>query len=187
VVYQRGVRFLALVAAAALVAASAASAKEGVTATLRTSIPLDAPAGTHLRVAWTLAGRDHRPFNASGVFVRLLSASGARAETGFASAGAHSTGEYAASVAVPTGGIGKVKIGLRGWSTGPAGTHEADVLFPIANEPTAPATRTPWLVILVAAAATAAAALWLVRRRGGPSGARSRRARRGASRAAGGP
>jgi len=175
------------IAAAGLVAALPAAAKEGVTATLRTSVPLDAPAGTHLRIAWTLQDRSHRPFNAGGVFVRLRSATGARAKTGFAPAGSHATGEYAARVAVPEGGIGKVEMGLRGWSTGPTGTHEADVLFPIANEPTAPAARTPWLLILVGAFLAALAALWLARRRAGPSGARSRRARRAASRAAGGP
>src|SRR5580765_1874196 len=70
-----------VVAVAALVGALPAAAKEGVTATLRSAIPLGAPAGTHLTVRWTLAARDEdgkrRLFSAEGLFVRLLSKTGA--------------------------------------------------------------------------------------------------------------
>jgi hypothetical protein len=86
-------------------------------------------------VAWTLTyldedGKRH-PFGAGDVFVRLRSASGAAAKEAFDSQGAHPTGEYAATVVVPKGGVGKVEIGLRGWATGPSRTRRADVLFPI--------------------------------------------------------
>ena len=105
-------------------------------ATLRTPLLIDAPAGAHLRVAWTLTYLDEngrrRPFGAGGVFVRLRSASGAGAETGFASARSVA-GRYAATVVVPKGGIGDVEIGLVSWSSGPAGTRTSDMLFPIAN------------------------------------------------------
>jgi hypothetical protein len=118
------------------VTAPPAPAKEGVVATLRTPILIDAPAGAHLRVAWTLTYADEngrrRPFGAGGVFIRLRSASGADAKTGFADR-VSATGRYAATVVVPKGGIGDVEIGLRGWTSGPTGRHRSDLLFPIAN------------------------------------------------------
>ena len=125
-----------VVAVTALVAAFPAAGKEGVRATLTTRVPLTAPAGTTLRIAWTLGYRDERgsrhPFGGGGVFVRLLSASGASAKTAFARG---TTGRYAATVRVPTGGIRAIQIGIRSWSSGPTGTQRADWLFPITNNP----------------------------------------------------
>jgi hypothetical protein len=156
-------------AAVALVAALPAAGKEGVEATLLTSIPLDAPAGTRLEVAWTLTYRDHgrrRPFGASGVFVRLTSAAGAGTETGFTSG----HGDYTATVVVPKGGIGDVQIGLRGWTSGPNGTRESDALFPITNDPLPGAVRSRagwprWLVVLVVAPLALLAVLAVRQRR----------------------
>jgi hypothetical protein len=129
----------------ALVAPLPVGAKEGVEATLITNVPLDADPGTRLRIAWTLVSVDddgqRRPFGASGVYVRLLSASGAAAETGFARTDVHSDGEYAATVAVPEGGIGDVQLGLVGWVSDPQGTRRSDAFFPIANDPLPGAAR----------------------------------------------
>jgi hypothetical protein len=156
-------------AAVALVAALPAAGKEGVEATLLTTIPLDAPAGTRLHLAWRLTYLDHgrrRGFGASGVFVRLRSAAGAGAETGFASG----HGDYRATVVVPKGGIGDVQIGLQGWTNDAAGTHESDALFPITNDPLPGAaarsdTDWPsWIVVLVAAPLAVLAVL-MVRQR----------------------
>jgi hypothetical protein len=124
------------VAVVALIAALPAAGKEGVKATLTTRVPLTAPAGTTLQVAWTLSYRDvhgrRHPFGGEDVFVRLLSASGGPAKTAFA----HGTaGGYAATVRVPAGGIRAIQIGIEGWSSGPNGTRRADALFPITNDP----------------------------------------------------
>ena len=128
---------LLVVTAAALAAVLPAAGKDGVKATLATPIPLDAKPGTKLGLAWSLAFLDEhgrrQPFGAGGVFVRLLSASGAGAETGYA--GEQELGEYAATVVVPNGGIGDVLIGIRSWTNGPSGTRESDWLFPITNDP----------------------------------------------------
>lgn len=138
---------LHVVVLVALLAAVPVAAKEGVRARLATSIPLDAMPGTRLDVAWTLTSVDEdgqrRPFGASGVYVRLLSASGADAETGFAqgSTGQGSTGEYTATVVVPEGGIGDVEIGLVGLMSDATGTRRADALFPITNDPVPGAAR----------------------------------------------
>jgi hypothetical protein len=123
------------VAALFLAAAPPAAAKEGVEATLKTSISLDARPGTRLPVAWTLAATaegDPRPFDAGGIFVRLVSTSGVRGETVYATG---DRGEYAATVVVPNGGIGDVEIGLVGWQSDAEGTRRADVIFPITNDP----------------------------------------------------
>ena len=84
---SRGLAAALLAGALALfVAAVPASAKEGVKATLTTQIPLTAKPGTQLHVAWTLSFLENgqpRPFGAGGGFVRLLSASGAPAETAY--------------------------------------------------------------------------------------------------------
>jgi hypothetical protein len=130
-------------AATTFVAAQPAVAKEGVEATLRGSIPLDAPAGTRIDVAWTLTYPDEQgtrePFGASGLFARLLSASGAEPETAFASG---DRGTYRATVVVPEGGIGDVEFGLAGWQSGESGTR-ADAIFPITNDPL-PGTARVW-------------------------------------------
>lgn len=126
-------------AVSAFLVAAPAAAKEGVKAELTTRIPLDAPAGSQLKVAWRLFSLDDQgrqePFGASGVFVRLLSASGAAAEEGFTPTVAHPTGEYEATVTVPEGGIRDVEIVLMGWRSDATGTHRADLVFPITNDP----------------------------------------------------
>jgi hypothetical protein len=155
--------------AAALVAALPAAGKEGVEATLLTRIPLDAPAGKRLEVAWKLTYSDHgrrRPFGANGVFVRLRSAIGASAETGLA----NGNGDYRATVVVPEGGIGDVQIGLRGWTNDAAGTRESDALFPISNDPLPGTVRSrsgwpSWIVVLVAAPLAVLAVLVVRQRR----------------------
>jgi hypothetical protein len=160
-----------VVAVAALAGALPAAAKQGVTATLHSAIPLGAPAGTHLTVRWTLAARDEdgkrRPFSAEGLFVRLLSRTGAGATVGFASS-AGLDGSRVATVVVPKGGIRDVQLGLRGFTSGATGVHNADVLFPISNDPlpgvahvVKPGTgvnRAPWIVALLCIGALLAVA-----------------------------
>jgi hypothetical protein len=127
---------LLVVAAAGLVAALPAAGKDGVEATLTTRVPLDAPAGKKLRIAWTLSFRDEQgrrqPFGAGGIFVRLTSATGRHATRAFADG---SAGRYAAVIRVPKGGIRAVRIGLLGWASGVNGTHPSAVFFPITNDP----------------------------------------------------
>lgn len=187
-------RALALVlagaGAAALLAAQAASAKEDVKATLITGIPLDARAGTELKVAWRLfyvdENRKRQPFGANGAFVRLLSASGAASEEGVVPVGAYATGEYEATVVVPEGGIRDIELGLMGWVSDANGTRRSDLIFPITNDPVprpgpiasagpdgpapgASDTASPtWLLVLVASLLTMLAfviAAYVIRRR----------------------
>ncbi len=133
------------VVAASLVVVAPVDAKDGVKATLTTSIPLDAQPRTQLNVAWRLFSLDESgqrvPFGANGVFVRLRSAVGAAAAESFAPIGAYSTGEYEATVVVPEGGIGDVEIGLMGWRSDATGTRRADANFPITNDPLPEAER----------------------------------------------
>jgi hypothetical protein len=116
---------LAVAGSLLLAAGPVALGKENVKARLLTPLRLDAAPGEQLTVAWALAGSDehgrHQPFNAIGVFVQLLSASGDRPTIGFATPDAHPQGRYDAQVGVPKGGIGGVRIGLRGDGDGDAG------------------------------------------------------------------
>jgi hypothetical protein len=151
---------LLAIVAAALCAVQPAAAKEGVEATLNTVVPLDASPHTKLKVAWSLAYVDEqgrrRPFGANAVFVRLLSRTGAGAETAYVPSGPYANGEYSATVEVPEGGVRDVQIGLRGFTSGANGTHNADVLFPITNDPLPGVARvikpaagtdwTPWIL-----------------------------------------
>jgi hypothetical protein len=144
-----------VVAITALVAPLSAAGKEGVRATLRTAVPLDAEPGARLKVAWTLtfAGEDgvQHPFGAGGVFVRLVSASGGGSRIGFA-------GEYqppyTAVVTVPEGGIGDIQIGVRGQANG----KPSDLLFPIGNKLSNAGSAAPgrgqaaWIVTFAVAA-----------------------------------
>lgn len=130
---------LAAIGVATLIAAPAASAKEDVKATLISEIPLDAPAGAELDIAWKLfyvdENGERRPFGANGVFVRLLSASGAASQEGVAHVGADDTGAYEATVVVPQGGIRDIEIRLMGWMSYATGNRRSDRVFPITNDP----------------------------------------------------
>jgi hypothetical protein len=132
---------LAIACWSLLAAGPVALGKENVTARLLTPLRLDAAPGEKITVVWALAGAAEngrrQPFNAIGVFVRLLSATGGRPSIEFATPDAHPQGRYDAQVAVPKGGIGGVQIGLRGTSDGSA----SDVLFPLDNDPFAAPAR----------------------------------------------
>jgi hypothetical protein len=132
---------LVLLAAAGLAAALPAAAKEGVKATLESTIPLDASPGTKLDVRWSLASRDEhgrrQPFGAGMVFVRLFGEPGSAPKTAYT----HGGGTFEATVVVPDGGIRDVQIGLRGFTSGANGTRNADMIFPITNDPLPGAAR----------------------------------------------
>jgi hypothetical protein len=120
-------RTLLLVSAVALAAVAAAGAKEGVRATLTSTVDTRAASGGTLHVEGKLADRSGRPFGAGGVFVRLLGRSGGST---FAFAGG-TDGVFSAQIRVPTGGIGGIRVGLRGHND----YGVADVYFPVVNDP----------------------------------------------------
>lgn len=127
--------FALVVVVAALAVVALAPAKEGARARLTTILPLGSAPGTTLHIRWTVAlpdGKGSRPFRARGMFVRLLSKTGASPTTGFAGGSMHAKGRYAAAVRVPAGGIGGIRMGLRGWNNlGDTG----GLLFPVENDP----------------------------------------------------
>lgn len=125
-----------VVALCAVFAVPAAVGKEGVRARLDTLLPSAAVPGRTITIAWTLTyserGSRH-PFDASGLFVRLVGASGARSTEAL---GEGSGGRYVARVGVPAGGIARIQFGLQGWTGLPNGnTVEADAYFPLENDP----------------------------------------------------
>jgi hypothetical protein len=125
---------LVIIVGCALLAAGSATAKDGVEATLLSSIPKRAPAGSTLRIEWRLTElQSGRPFDAGGVFVRLVGARGAT--TTSADATQPRSGRFVATVAVPAGGVRDVRIGLHGWTSGPDGTKRADEFFRVVNDP----------------------------------------------------
>jgi hypothetical protein len=127
---------LALLAAllAAAVAATAAPAKDGAVARLTTRLPLHAAPGTTIRIGWTVTISDghggRRGFGAGGMFVRLLSRTGAHPTKADARA-LKVVGRYSARIKVPKGGMGGIRFGLRAWND----YGEADWIFPLQNDP----------------------------------------------------
>jgi hypothetical protein len=118
---------------AVLGTATLAAAKEDARARLTKPLPVDARPGETVSVSWTVRVPDgkggSRPFGAGSMFVRLLSATGAAPTVGFADTDARGRNE--ARVQVPVGGIGGVRVGLRGWNDRGVG----DLLFPLVNDP----------------------------------------------------
>jgi hypothetical protein len=105
-------------------------------ATLTSHIPITAPAGTWIRISWTLWSRNGKgqvvPFDSGAVFVQIVN----RTHTAASTASAHSGhGRYAAIVPVPRGGIGHIQIGINAERFAPTGTHPARFFFPITNSP----------------------------------------------------
>ncbi len=129
---------LALVAVGAL-AASHASAKEGVVARVLTPIDRDAPPGTKVTVVWTLFsvedGRRHA-FGGGDVFIRLFGAGEFRSRR--VSAAPVGPGRYRATVRVPRGGIQRLVIGLMGTRCDQSGCRPSPAIFPIVGDPLRP-------------------------------------------------
>jgi hypothetical protein len=119
---------LLVVAAAGLALVQPAATKDGVRATLTSAIPSHASAGMHIVVAFTLRDPDGRPFNAERVFVKLICPTRDASSIAFASLGSHADGRYRVVAIAPAGGLGSIRIGLRG---------STDVYFPITNNPLA--------------------------------------------------
>ena len=121
----------ALALAVAALTASSAGAKEGVEATLLTTLPKDAAPGSTIRIEWRLADLSGRPFGAGGIFVRLIGPG--RAST---TALAHdvSKGRFTATATVPAGGLRGIRIGLHSTSCG-ATCKEGALFFRIVNDP----------------------------------------------------
>jgi hypothetical protein len=96
---------------------AAAAAKEGLSAELLTQLSPAAEPGSTLELEWKLTvldGAKPVPFNAMGVFVRLLDAGGGTPTTALARGSSHPDGLYSASVVVPAGGVSRIQIGLHG-------------------------------------------------------------------------
>jgi hypothetical protein len=118
----------------ALALAGLAAAKEGARARLVSELPLQAPAGRTIQVEWTV--HEHggsQPFGALGMFVRLLSKTGAPATE---SVGTSTVpGLNMAAITVPAGGIGGIRVGLHGAACDSSGCRPAPVIFPLDNSP----------------------------------------------------
>jgi hypothetical protein len=120
---------------AALVLAPRGSGKEDARARLLASLPLAAKPGSTIEVRWAVDVPDgqggRRPFGAGGMFVRLLSRTGAPSTLGLADGG----GRFQTTLRVPAGGIGGVRVGLRGTRCDTSGCRASDALFPLMNDP----------------------------------------------------
>jgi len=130
---------LAAALLSALAAAPPATAKEDVRAQLVSQLALDARAGTTITVTWRLYYKQdgrRRPFGASDLFVRLRSATGARATKAY---GDGRNGRYTARIKVPRGGMAGIRFGLDGIRMFPDGRQEpAPMYFPLDNDPFEP-------------------------------------------------
>ena len=116
--------------------AAIASAKgEDAVVTLDAPLPVDAPPGSTVRIAWSVdiaTDSGSLPFNAEGVFVRLAPASG---EPVHITARQDRPGHYVATVQVPAGGLGKVLFGLRGQAcTADGACAPSDEYFRVGSE-----------------------------------------------------
>ena len=122
--------FVAGAVLGALVGAADAPTKEGARARLETKLPLAAPPGKTIDVAWSVdvpdASGGRRGFSARYMFVRLLSRTGAGSTLAFGRERPPLSGRHVARAKVPAGGIGGVRVGLRGTT---------DVYFPLENDP----------------------------------------------------
>jgi hypothetical protein len=138
----------------ALVLAPAGFGKEGVEARFLTPLPFMSAPGETVELEWTLTfdeNGEKRPFNASGVYVRLVSASGGEATEGYAHPGAHADGHYSAAVTVPEGGVGEMQVGLQGTMCTASGCSRSDAFFPVVSTPAEPLAARPPVLLLASA------------------------------------
>ena len=110
--------------------AGVVAAKDGAFATLETPVPPDADPGTKIEVAWRDAdGGTDWPFSGSPVFIRLVSATSGRSTETMGRERPPGSGRYEATIAIPSGGVGRVEIGLFGESCINGTCTRSDLLF----------------------------------------------------------
>jgi hypothetical protein len=114
----------------AILIAPSVGAKEGVKATIHTTISTTAIEGSQVDVSWSLADeKSGMPFSACAVFVRLIGPTGESTE-------AFAEGNYEATAVVPNGGISSIEIGVAGTMTDSKGNSKrSDWLMPLTNDP----------------------------------------------------
>jgi hypothetical protein len=121
----------------ALSLAGVAAAKGGALASLETPIPPDADPGTKIDVAWRAwmpdAGTDW-PFSGLPVFIRLISADGRRSTETMGRESPMGSGRYEATIAIPSGGVGRVEVGLFGESCVEGTCTRSDLLFELPED-----------------------------------------------------
>jgi hypothetical protein len=126
-----------------LTAAAAALAKDDAIVTLDAALPTDPQPGSVITIGWTVespvVGSALEPFNAEGVFIRLIPPMGDPVE---AVGLQDPPGHYIATMTVPSGGLRDVEIGIRGESCSLGTCQRSDLLFVI-NEPVAEGRALP--------------------------------------------
>ena len=125
----------ALLAGAALFAASHVIGKDGVVATVHTPLA-SAVEGSQIEVRWSLAVEETGDaFSACGLFVRLIGPSGESTEA-FAACLPDDDGQFTATATIPKGGVTAIEIGIAGTMTDREGnSRRSDWLLPLANDP----------------------------------------------------
>lgn len=96
-----------------------ASVEQGLRVHLATRLPLNARPASTVRVEWRLVGDSNRVVRlptGTHMFVRLLSRTGESSTTGGAQLVRQNGESFEANVRAPAGGIGGIRIGLRGSS-----------------------------------------------------------------------
>ena len=127
--------------ALALSLAGVAAAKDGALASLDTPIPPGADPGTEIDVAWRAwmpDGGTDWPFSGSPVFIRLVSANGGRSTETIGRENPAGSGRYAATIAIPSGGVGRVEVGLFGESCVEGTCTRSDLLFELPDDQRVP-------------------------------------------------
>ena len=136
--------------------AGVAAAKGGALASLETPIPPDAAPGTTIDVAWRAwmpdAGTDW-PFSGLPVFIRLISADGGRSTETMGRESPAGSGRYEATIAIPSGGVGRVEVGLFGESCVDGTCTRSDLLFELPDDQRLPQPAAVPAVVPLATAA----------------------------------
>jgi hypothetical protein len=144
----------------ALSLAGVAAAKGGALASLETPIPPDADPGTKIDVAWRAwmpdAGTDW-PFSGLPVFIRLISADGGRSTETMGRESPAGSGRYEATIAVPSGGVRRVEVGLFGESCVDGTCTRSDLMFELPEDQRVPQSAAARQVAPVVPVATRAA------------------------------
>ena len=124
-------RMLPLAAAVAVLAAPAASAKEGAQAHLLAPLPAHPLVGSLISVRWSVdvpgTHGKRRPFGAIGMFVRLVG----RDDASTRATAQQYEPPYHARIRVPAGGIRSIRFGLMGTGCDPSGCKPSPIFFPL--------------------------------------------------------
>jgi hypothetical protein len=129
---------LTVVLGALLALVGPVAAKDGTEVGLDTAVPLGAEPGSTIPIGWHIVKHSENgqtPISAAPTYIRLVPPNGGTPVEAAGTERPEGSGQYAATITVPAGGIAAIEVAMRGTlcDTG-GGCETVDLMFPLTDD-----------------------------------------------------